>query len=216
MPVAAVICAGSPVVSSGVHHHDFRHHSGMKDYDLALLGFVGDDRGPAEFRAGSGSCGNGDHGHKAGGDRALPVVADILQVPYRDGLARHQGDGLGCIKRAAAANRNNEIMSSGPESLDPFADICPGRVRLDAVKQNWFKAASAQRFERALHRIEILQSGVGHDQRTARAQFPGDGSELRNPAIAETHRGGKAPVAGYGFGAECHEDCLVARRQEVG
>ena len=90
---------------------DPRHHLRVKDDLLLMRLLVEDDARPADF--GAGACGGGhcDHRGDAGGVRAGPPIADVLEIPQRPRLSRHEGDDLARIERRSAAERDDAVVT---------------------------------------------------------------------------------------------------------
>ena len=86
-----------------VGNDDAWQHLGVED-DLLLMAFgIGDDAGAPHFRSSPGGGWNRDDGRDRVGIGAGPPVADILEIPDRAGLARHEGDHLAEVEAGAAA-----------------------------------------------------------------------------------------------------------------
>ena len=86
-----------------VADHHRRQHLGVKD-DLLHMGFgIGDDAGAAHLRPGARGRRHGNDRRNGVRVRACPPVADILKVPKRPRLARHEGDHLAQVQTGPAA-----------------------------------------------------------------------------------------------------------------
>ena len=96
----------------GVRNDDARHHLRMED-DLLLVRFlVEDDAGPADLRARARGGRHGDHGRDAGGIGARPPIADVLEIPQRASLSRHERHGLAGVERRSAAERDDAVVTA--------------------------------------------------------------------------------------------------------
>ena len=104
---------------------------------------VEDDRGAAHLRAGAGGGRHRDDRRDAVRVGPLPVVADVLEVPDRLGLAGHEGDGLAGVQAAAAAEGDDAVMAAGLEGLDPVLDVLADRVGFDVAEQAGRQAGRA-------------------------------------------------------------------------
>ena len=115
MPVPTVRYGGRPTRKFGVFDRDFRHHRGMEDDLLLVRRLVGDDAGAADLRAGARRRRHGDDRRDAVRVGARPPVADILEIPHRPRLRRHEGDAFADIERRAAADRDDAVMAAGSD-----------------------------------------------------------------------------------------------------
>jgi hypothetical protein len=107
-----------------VGDHHARHHLRMEnDFFLVSL-LVEDDARPANLGPGARRRRDRDDGRDAGRIGPGPPVADILEIPERSGLARHEGHSLAGIERRTAAERHDAVMLAGA--------IC-GQSRLDVA-----------------------------------------------------------------------------------
>ena len=90
-------CCGQSHGDDRVEDNDLGHHQGVKNYFFNLSRFIQNDRCPAHLGT---SAGSGRHGNNGCDKRCIcpgPVITDILQIPQRNTLSRHQRNRLACI-----------------------------------------------------------------------------------------------------------------------
>ena len=127
--------------------------------------------------------------------RPLPVVAAVLEVPQRPRLAGHEGDRLGGVEAAAAAERDHAVVRARAHRRDPVLDVATGRVRPDRGEQAAGLPGAARDLEHPAPERVLGEPGIGDQQRPADAERPAGVGQLDDPAGAEAHPGRVAPVA---------------------
>ena len=135
MPVAAVTCGRQPDGQLRIGNDDARHHLRVEDDFLLVSLLVEDDPGPADFGAGAGGGRHGNHRRNAGGIRAGPPVADVLEIPQRARLSRHEGHDLAGIERRSAAERHDTVVAAGAVGAKARLDVAQGRIASDGAEQ---------------------------------------------------------------------------------
>ena len=66
---------------------------------------------------------------------AGPPIADVLEVPERAGLARHEGHDLARVERRSAAEGDDAVVAARAVGAQPRFDVAQGRVASDAAEQ---------------------------------------------------------------------------------
>ena len=143
--MAAVIFGGRPDRELGIRDDDARHHLRMKDDLLLVRLLVEDDAGAPHFAAGAGRGRHGNDGRDALRIRARPPVADVLEIPQRPRLPRHEGDDLAGIETRAAAERHDAIVAAGAIRLESRFDVGRHRIAAHVGKQPGARAARPPR-----------------------------------------------------------------------
>ena len=133
-----------PDAEFGIFDRHFRHHGGMEDDLLLVRRLIGDDAGATDLRAGASRRRHGDDRRDPVRIGAGPPVADILEIPDRPRLRRHEGDAFADIERGAAADRDDSVMAPIPKNLDPGKKIGLGRVAADLSEKSGRHAAVRQ------------------------------------------------------------------------
>ena len=95
-----------------IGYDDARHHLRMEDDLLLMRLLVEDHAGPADLGAGAGGGRNRNDRRDAGGVGARPPVADVLEVPQRARLSRHEGHHLAGVERRSAAERDDAVVAA--------------------------------------------------------------------------------------------------------
>ena len=142
--------------------------------------------------------GDGDHRRHARFVHAGPPVLPILEVPDGAGLAHHQSDRLSGVEGAAAAERDDPVVVSGPECRHAAPDVGFDRVAADVREDR----AVEPRFLAGVHRPGHHRQGrdprIRHEQGALDAELTAGVGQLAYAARAEADRGGVAPVSGEG------------------
>jgi hypothetical protein len=107
----------------GIRDHDAGHHLRMENDLLLVRLLVEDDARPAHLAAGAGRGGHGNDRRDALRVSARPPVADILEIPQRPRLPRHEGDDLAGVERRAAAEGDHAIVCAGVIGLETGLDV---------------------------------------------------------------------------------------------
>ena len=110
-------------------------HLRVEDDLLHPLGLVEDHTGAADLRAGPGGRRHRDDGRDPGGIGPRPPIRLVLEIPQRPGLARHEGDHLADVERAAAAERDDPVMAALPVGGEARLDVAADRVGMDVAEQ---------------------------------------------------------------------------------
>ena len=190
MPVAAVIAGGSPTVSSGSLITTPGHHLRMKDDLLLVCGLVDDHAGATDLRAGAGGGRHGDHRCDAAPVGARPPVTDVLEIPQRTRLSRHEGDHLAGIQCRTAAERDHAIVTAG--AIGGQAGIDVGRHRITAHIRE--QSGARHQPQRLLHHGRRAQALVRHQQRALDAQHGARRRQFGDSAGAGPDGGRIIPV----------------------
>ena len=111
-----------------IRDHDARHHLRMEDDLLLMRLLVEDDAGAADFAARAGGGRHRDDRRDALGIRARPPVADVLEVPQRPRLPRHERDDLAGIEPGAATEGDDAIVRAGVIGLEAGLDVRRHRI----------------------------------------------------------------------------------------
>ena len=158
------------------------------EHDALGVGLlVGDHRGAADLRAGAGRGRDRDHRRDARGRGAPPVVAPVLEVPDRPRLAGHEGDRLGGIEAAAAAERDHAVVVAGAKCLDA-ASTCAAVGLADVGEQIDGKVGGTRDLQHAVaDRVLGERGSVISSGRRCRAR--GRPRAARRPAPARTAPG---------------------------
>jgi hypothetical protein len=195
MPVAAGDVRGKAQRQLRIENDGAGKHLRVEDDLLGFALLVKDHAGPADLGAGAGSGWDGDDRGDAGGIGAGPPIADVLEVPERASLARHEGDDLPHVERTAAAESDDAVMAPVAVSPHPRFDVGADRVRMDCRKERGSKDGG----EGGFHHRRLSQARIGDEERPLHPQGPADVRQLRDPAGAEADRGRIIPV-GVGQG----------------
>ncbi len=100
-----------------------RHHLRMENDFLLMRLFIEDDAGAADLRARARGGRHRDHGGDAGGVRAGPPVADVLEIPQRASLARHEGHDLAGVQGRSAAEGHHAIVAAAAKGTQSRLDM---------------------------------------------------------------------------------------------
>ncbi len=122
------------------------------------------------------------------------------------GLAGHEGDRLGGIEAAAAAERDHAVVAARPQRLDAALDVGAGRVRPDLCEQAAGEPGVGRDSEHAVTEGVLGKSGVGDQQRARHAERPAGLRQLHDPPRPEPDPGRIAPVAAQGLGVDGGHD----------
>jgi hypothetical protein len=142
------------------------HHLRMKDDLLLVRDLVDDHAGAPDFRAGAGRGRHCDHGSNAAPVGTRPPVSDILEIPQRPRLARHEGDHFAGVQRRAAAEGDHAIVITAPVGGQAGIDVGRHRIAAHICEQS----CSRHQRARLLHHRRRAQAFVGHQQRSPDAQ----------------------------------------------
>ena len=174
-----------------VGNDDARHHLRMEDDFFLVRLFVEDDAGPADFRAGARRGRHRDDRRDAGGIRPGPPVADVLEIPQRAGLPRHEGHHLAGVERRSAAEGHDAIVTSRAIGTQARLDVAQGRVAPDGAEQRRILEGG----EGVLDHRRAGQPFVGDDQRPLDAGLRAGLGQFADPAGAGPDGGGIIPIA---------------------
>ena len=179
----------------GIANHHAGQHLGVED-DLFRVGLgIGDDAGAAHLRAGAGSGRHGDDRCDHIGVGAGPPVANILEIPHRAGLARHEGDHFPKVEAGAAAKGDHAVMAAGVIGRHTRHQVLFVRVRIDLGKEATAQPGGLHHVERGLRHRQRGKATVGHQQRLGDARRrAGLGQFLDTPGT-EPDRGRVGPVS---------------------
>ena len=179
----------------GVGDHELRHHLRMEDHLLGVGLGIADDRSPAGLGAGAGRGRHGNRWMDAGRIGPRVPVADILEIPQRPSLARHEGDGFAGIDARAAAPRDDAVMLAGAQHAHPRLHIGRHRIGLHVAEHRDLDAGLSQRKRRVGDHRQPRQARIGDQQRPLEANRLAGIGQLADAAGAETDGGREAPVA---------------------
>jgi hypothetical protein len=175
----------------GIQNDDARHHLWVKNDFLLMRFLVEDDAGPADLGAGARGRRDCHDGSDAGGVSAGPPVADILEVPQRAGLSRHEGHDFAGVERRSAAESHDSVVTSGAVGAKACLDMAGGGVAADRAEQR----GSAECGEGIFDHGRVDQSFIGHDQRVLHADLRAGFAELGDSSGAGPDGGGVIPIA---------------------
>ena len=96
-----------------VGNDDARHHLRVEDDFFLMRLLIEDDTGAADLRARARGGGDRNDRRDAGEVSPRPPVADVLEIPQRARLSRHERHDLADIECRAAAERHDTVVASG-------------------------------------------------------------------------------------------------------
>jgi hypothetical protein len=175
---------------------DTRQEFRVEDDLLGMRLGIGDDGGAADFRAGAGSCRHRDDRRNAVGVGARPPVADILEIPYRAGLASHESHAFAEIEARAATECDDTVMTAILVGLDPGGEVLVVRVGVDIGEDRPAKTTRFENVECILRDRHRREAAIGDQQRLLHAQRLAMIGEFLDAARAHLDQGGVAPVCG--------------------
>ena len=155
---------------------------------------VGQHGGAADLQAGAGGRRHGDAWRDGGGIGARPPIADILEVPHRTPLARHERDQLADIETRAAAERDHTVMSAGPVGGDAGGEVLLARVRIDVGEHRPAQPGRIQEIEHPGRDRQRRQPAIRHQQGPRDAGYSTRFAELADATGAEPDGRRIAPV----------------------
>ena len=115
MPVPAVMSGGMPTVSSGSQMVTVGIICGWKMIFLVCVFSSVTTAARPTSEPVPAVVGSATIGAMRFGVGARPPVADVLEVPQRSRLPRHEGDELADIERRAAAEGDDAVMAAASE-----------------------------------------------------------------------------------------------------
>jgi hypothetical protein len=178
----------------GIENHQTRHHPWVEDDLLHARRFVEDHPGAADFRSGSGRGWHRDHR----GDPAFvgpsPPILLVLEIPERPILSRHEGDHLADVERAAAAERDDAVVTAVGKGGEAELDIGPDRIRVKAREQAGGETGRLVARERLADHRQLGEARIGDQQRPLQAELAAGRRQLGDPAGPEADRGRIVPV----------------------
>ena len=184
----------------GVHDDLSGEHPRVKD-DLLLVAFgVGYDARAAHFRPCPGGCRNSDNRRNGLGIRPCPPVADILEIPERAGLSRHEGHGFREVQTRTAAKGNHPVKAARVIDRDTGFHVCIVGVGVDIGKESGPKPRLLHQRECPARDLVPGQSLVRDQERFRNASGLACRANLRDAASAETNGVGVAPIGGQAHG----------------
>ena len=100
----------------------------MENNFFFLVVGIGNDTSPANFGTGARGGWHRDNGSNGIGIGPAPPVTNVLEIPYRPGLTRHEGHHFAQIQPGAAAEGNHPVMMAGFERRNTRREILLGGV----------------------------------------------------------------------------------------
>ena len=190
--------AGRPTVSSRILEDDRRQHLRVEDDLLGVVAQVRDHRRAPDLGTRPGRRRHRhDRSHAGDVDAREPVLA-VFEVPDRPGLSDHEGDGLGRVERAAAAERDHAVVLSCAVCRNARGDVRLDGVRLHVGEQPAVQAGvTAQAHGVRDHRLR-REPGVGDEQRPLHAERTAVLGQFHDAPGAELDAGRVVPVAAQG------------------
>ena len=141
--------------------------------------------GAADFRTGAGGGWYRDDRRNACCVSAGPPVADILEIPDRPLLARHEGDGFSEVEAGTAAKGDDAVMSAVTKRLDAGIEVLLVRVRIDIGEDCAAETGSLENIERVLRNRHGGQATIGNEERFRDADGFAGISQFPDAACAE-------------------------------
>ena len=164
----------------------FRHHSRMENHLFRMRRFLCDHTGAAHFRARSRSRRYRDHRCNPLRIGPRPPIANILEIPHRARLSRHEGDHFSRIKPRSATECDHTIMLSRPHHLEPGIDIRLDRIRLDLREHRPAEPCSLQRIQNSQRHRLCRQKRISHQKRPHDPVVLAELRQLRDFSCAKT------------------------------
>ncbi len=194
MPVPAVMIFGMPTVSSGSAITTPGRNFGWKMIFFTCVAELVMTLARPDFRAGTGGRRHGDDRSNALDIGTGPPVANVLEVPYRARLPRHEGDALAEVEARTAAERDDAVVTAILERLDAGIEVLLVRVRIHVGEDGTAEAGVFQNIQRRLGDRHRGEAPIGDQKRLLDPQAFAGIRQLRDPAPAELDGGGIAPI----------------------
>ncbi len=175
----------------GVEDHDARHHERVKDDLLLVRLLVEDHARAADLRARPGRGWHRNDRCDARGICPRPPVADVLEVPERSLLSRHEGNDLACIERGTPAEGDDAVVAARTVGGEAGEHVAARGVTAHGAEER----RCGQSRERTPDHGRIDEPLVGHDERASDAGARARRGQFGDAAGPRPDRGRVVPVA---------------------
>ncbi len=145
---------------------------------------------------------HGDDRRNAGRVGPHPPIADILEIPHRPRLPRHEGNDLAGIERAAATEGDDAVMMAAAQHGDAVLDIPGDGITAQISEDRRRHAGLFVRCDRIAHHRHASEPGIGDEQRPLYADGLASVGQLGDTTDAESHARRVIPVAAQRLGGE--------------
>ena len=128
-----------------IEDDDGRQHLRVEDDLLHARRLVEDHPGAADFGAGAGGGRHRDDRRDPGGIGARPPIRLVLEIPERPALARHEGDHLADVERAAAAEGDDAVVAAVAPGGEAGLDVGADRIGVDGAEEPGARGGARRR-----------------------------------------------------------------------